>query len=165
MASQEERQTESIGRVFSVNYSAKKRTTKIAIEKAILIENFGLKGDAHGGPEGSLRQISLLSLESIQKQQNCPKAKKKNFVLSPGDFAENITTEGLDLSKLKINDRLAIGKQAILEISKIGKECHKFCDIYEKLGDCIMPREGIFARVIEGGEVSKGDTIKVLGGA
>ena len=148
------------GRVFSINYSSKKGTTKTAIKKANLLEDFGLEGDAHGGP--GLRQVSLLAMESINRQIECPKVKEKNISLKPGDFAENITTEGLDLTRLKIGDRLKIGPEVILEISKIGKECHKYCAVYYKTGDCIMPREGIFAKVIKGGDICIGDVIEVI---
>lgn len=148
------------GRIFSINFSRAKGVAKKAIKEARLIENFGIEQDAHSGP--GLRQVSLLSIESIRKQGECPKAKKKNVTLGPGDFAENITTEGLDFVRLKIGDRLKMGKSAIAEISKIGKECHKYCAIYYKVGDCIMPREGIFAKVLDGGEISVGDDIKVI---
>jgi len=148
------------GKIFSINQSKKKGVVKTSIEKARLIEDFGLKGDAHGGP--GIRQISLLAIESIKKQSECPKARKKGISLGPGDFAENITTEGLDLANLKIGNRLKVGTVTILEISKIGKECHKYCAIYYKIGDCIMPREGIFAKVVKGGEISVGDQIEVI---
>jgi len=151
---------EDRAKIFSINCSSKKRTTKAAVERATLIEGFGLKGDAHGGP--GLRQVSLLAIESINKQAECPKVKAKDFTLKPGDFAENITTQGMDLTKLKIGDRLNLGTGVVLEISKIGKECHQYCAIYERLGDCIMPREGIFAKVLKGGEVAVRDEIVVI---
>lgn len=148
------------GIIFSINYSKKKGVSKEAIKKARLIEDFGLEFDAHSGP--GMRQVSLLAIESILKQADCPKAKKKGLCLGPGDFAENITTKGLDLARLKIGDKLKIGRDAIVEISKIGKECHKYCAIYHNLGDCIMPREGIFAKVLNGGEISVEDSIEVI---
>jgi len=147
-----------MGRIYSINYSKKKGTIKTSIEKANLIEGFGLEGDVHAEP--GIRQISLLAIESIMRQLECSKVKKKDVVLGPGDFAENITTEGLDLAQLKIGDRLNIGERVILEISKIGKECHKYCAIYYKIGDCIMPREGIFAKVLKGGEIAVGERIE-----
>ena len=147
------------GSIFSINYSNKKGRAKRAINGGRLIEDFGLEGDAHGGP--GLRQVSLLSIESVRKQVECPKVKKRAFSLSPGDFAENITTEGIDLANLKLGDRLRVGNQVILEISKIGKECHRYCAVYYKIGDCIMPREGIFARVLKGGNIAVGDRIEV----
>ena len=148
------------GKIFSINQSKKKGAVKTSIEKARLIEDFGLEGDVHGGP--GIKQLSLLAIESIKKQSECPKARKKGVSLGPGDFAENITTEGLDLANLKIGNRLKIGTAIILEISKISKECHKYCAIYYKIGDCIMPREGIFAKVVKGGEIIAGDEIEVI---
>lgn len=148
------------GRIFSLNYSSKKGTPKTPVEKASLIEEFGVEGDAHAG--AGLRQVSLLAIESINRQINCLKVNEKNFPLKPGDFAENITTEGVDLARLKIGDKLNIGTQAVLEVSKIGKECHKYCAIYKKIGDCIMPREGIFARVLKGGQIQTADSIEVV---
>lgn len=148
------------GRVYSINYSKNKGTPKVAVKQALLIEGLGVENDAHAG--GGLRQVSLLAIESIRRQMSCPKAKETGVSLKPGDFAENITTEGLDLTKLKIGDKLKIGSDVILEISKIGKECHKYCAIYYKTGDCIMPREGIFAKVIKGGRINIGDDIEAL---
>ncbi|MFH1776490.1 MAG: MOSC domain-containing protein [Candidatus Omnitrophota bacterium] len=145
------------GRIYAINHSKKKRTVKTPVQRANLIEDFGLEGDAHGGP--GKRQVSLLAIESINRQMQCLKVKESNILLAPGDFAENITTEGLDLAQFAIGDRLTIGRAVILEISKIGKECHKHCEIYKKIGDCIMPREGIFARVVKGGEIAAGDAI------
>jgi len=147
------------GKVFSINYSKTKGTSKIPIKSALLIEGYGLDKDAHAG--SGLRQVSLLSIEGIQKQKECVKIKKPDASLEAGDFAENITTEGLDLSELEIGDKLKIGCNVILEISKIGKECHKYCSIYYKIGDCIMPREGIFAKVLKGGEIKVGSAIEV----
>ena len=149
------------GRVVSINHSAAKGTAKTSVKEARLIENFGLEGDAHGGL--GLKQVSLLAIESIRRQVECSKLKKKNLSLGPGDFAENLTTEGLDITELNIGDRLNIGKEVILEISKIGKECHKYCAIYYKVGDCIMPREGIFAKVLKGGKIALRDSIEYAG--
>jgi len=148
------------GRVFSINHSKIRGTAKKAINRGKLIEDFGLEEDAHGGP--GLRQVSLLAIESVRRQVECPKVKKKAFLLGPGDFAENITTEGIDLVDLKLGDKLRVGDQVILEISKIGKECHKYCAVYYKIGDCIMPREGIFAKVLKGGNIAVGDDIEVV---
>jgi MOSC domain-containing protein YiiM len=145
------------GKVFSINVSKTKGVPKTPVGTAKLIENFGVGGDAHG--EGGIRQVSLLAIESINKQNACPKVKNNGEPLVPGDFAENITTQGIDLTSLRIGERFRIGKAAVIEISKIGKECHKFCAIYYKTGDCIMPREGIFAKVINGGIINKGDII------
>lgn len=146
------------GKVFSINVSKSKGISKTPIKSALLIEGHGLDKDAHAG--SGLKQISLLSIESIKKQKECAKIKNSADSLKAGDFAENITTEGIDLSALKIEDNLIIGGTVILKISKIGKECHRYCSIYYKIGDCIMPREGIFAQVIKGGEIKIGDNIE-----
>lgn len=148
------------GIIFSINYSKKKGVSKEAIKKTKLIKHFGLEKDAHSGP--GPRQVSLLAIESIVKQGNCSKAKMKDLVFGPGVFAENITTKGLDLTHLKIGDKLKLGISVVIEISKIGKECHKHCAIYYNLGDCIMPREGVFAKVVNGGEISVGDAVEVI---
>lgn len=145
------------GKIFSINISVKKGTIKSAVNIARLIENFGMEGDAHGGPGD--RQISILPIEKIQEQNECPKVKNKGVNLAPGDFAENITTEGIDTSLLKIGDRLTIGEEVEIEISKIGKECHKYCEIYKQVGNCIMPKQGIFARILKGGKIRIGDMI------
>ncbi len=147
------------GKIYSINISKRKGISKFPVSEAELIKGLGVKGDAHSSPGD--RQVSLLSIESIRRQFACPKI--KNVVrLKPGDFAENITTEGIDLASLKIGDVLMAGKVVELQISKIGKECHKFCSIYHKAGDCIMPREGIFTRVLKGGKIKVRDKIHVI---
>lgn len=146
------------GKIYSINISKSKGVGKSSVKSAKLVENLGLENDAHA--EKGIRQVSLLAWESIKKQNECPKVKKGIGSLKPGDFAENITTESIKLSDLNIGDKLLIGENIILEISKIGKECHRYCSIYYKTGDCIMPREGIFAKVLKGGEIKTGDTIK-----
>ncbi len=159
MVSTEDNKIKKIGAVFSINTSKTKGIAKTPVEKVCLREDFGLEGDAHAG--NGIKQVSLLSIESIRKQSGCPKVKNKGISLKAGDFAENITTQGIDLSALKIGDNLMIGNGAVLEITKIGKECHRYCSIYYKTGDCIMPREGIFARVLTKGEIAVGDRIEV----
>ena len=149
-----------MGKIFSLNTSKIKGVPKKPVNEAKLIEGYGMQHDVHAGNE--LRQVSLLSIESIRKQKDCEKVKKTGVDLGPGDFAENITTEGIDLSKLKLGSKFKIGENIFLEVTKIGKECHKYCSIYKEIGDCIMPREGIFARVDKGGFVKKGDSIEVL---
>ncbi|MCG2712317.1 MAG: MOSC domain-containing protein [Candidatus Omnitrophica bacterium] len=148
------------GKIYSINQSKLKGTIKEPVKKARLIEDFGLEADAHGGP--GIRQVSLLAIESITKQQECAKVKEKSVTLKAGDFAENITTQGVALAGLNIGDKLNIGAKVVLEVSKIGKECHKYCAVYYKTGDCIMPREGIFAKVVKSGEISIGDDIEVI---
>ena len=148
-----------MGEVYSINISDKKGVAKKNVKKAVLIEGLGLKDDAHAAVGD--RQVSLLAIESIRKQKECVKIKTSAVDLKPGDFAENITTQGINLVTLKIGAKLRIGNNIILKISKIGKECHRFCSIYYKTGDCIMPREGIFAEVVVGGEINCGDIIEV----
>lgn len=147
-------------KVFSINLSKRKGIAKSPVDFSEAIEDFGLKDDVHAGDK--IRQVSLLAIESINKQKECLKIKDASGNLKAGDFAENITTEGIDLSKAAIGQKLKVGGSVILEISKIGKECHKYCSIYYKTGSCIMPKEGIFARVLKGGLMKKGDTIEII---
>jgi molybdenum cofactor synthesis domain-containing protein len=121
----------------------------------MLIKDHGLEGDAHAGDWH--RQISLLAMESIKKMQ------EKGLQVGPGDFAENITTEGIDLVHLPVGTKLQLGPEALGEVTQIGKFCHHHCAIYHKAGDCVMPREGIFMKVLKGGMVASGDEIKVVG--
>lgn len=143
--------------IIAVCRSEKKGTGKTPVAEINLKENYGVAGDAHA--DGTThRQVSLLAIESIDKMRS------KGFdFLKPGDFAENITTKGIDLTALPIGTRLNAGKDVILEITQIGKECHAACAIRQQVGDCIMPREGVFAKVIRGGRVKAGDTINVAG--
>ncbi|MFH1613056.1 MAG: MOSC domain-containing protein [bacterium] len=148
-------------KVFSINISEKKGTFKIPIKEGIFEKNEGLLNDAHKG-KGD-RQVSLLALEDIKKINACPKIKNNPIdTIEPGNFAENITTIGIDLSSLEIGTCLKIGDEVILKISKIGKECHRYCSIYYKIGDCIMPKKGIFGQVIEKGEIKVGDKIEII---
>ena len=142
------------GVVVSVNISEKKGTPKTQVNPGVLIENFGLEGDAHAGKWH--RQVSLLAVESIEKAKNGP-----TDGLCHGVFAENITTEGIELYTLPVGTRLKVG-EAEIEISQIGKECHEGCAISKLVGQCVMPREGVFAVVLKGGKVFAGDEITVL---
>ncbi len=147
------------GRIFSLNYKRSKESARTILKEARLLEDFGLEGDERAG-KGS-RQVSLLSIESIKRLTDCPKAKKRG-PFNPGDFSENITTEGLDLSRLRPGDELKLGSQAVLEITGIGKECYKYCAVYRNRGGCTIPHEGAFARVLKGGEVAAGDGIEAV---
>lgn len=140
-------------KVVSVNISEKKGTIKVPVEKIELRENHGIVGDAHAG--NWHRQVSLLAIESLRKMQ------KKLPRLKPGDFAENIMTEGIILHTLPIGTKLRIGS-CELEVTQIGKECHKGCEIRNITGECIMPTEGIFAIVKKIGTIYPGDEIKVV---
>lgn len=138
-------------RIVSIAISKKKGTRKTCVEQATLLEGQGLEGDAHAGPWH--RQVSFLAAESIEK------ARANGVKVSFGDFAENIATEGIDWLKLPVGTRLKLGDSALVEITQIGKECHNKCAIYYQAGDCIMPREGIFARVLRGGTIRCKDPV------
>lgn len=142
------------GKVLAVCISEKKGERKKNVGSCQLLENFGLQGDGHGGDWH--RQVSLLATESIAKMRAA------GLDVGPGDFAENLTTEGLELFSLPIGTRLQLSGGALLEVTQIGKICHDRCAIYYQAGDCVMPKEGIFARVLQGGLVSEGDSITVV---
>jgi len=142
------------GRVLSVNISSKKGEKKHDIGRSILVEQSGLSGDAHAGFQH--RQVSLLAEASIQKIRD------KGLDVQFGDFAENLTISGIELFTLPLGTRLKVGNDVLLEITQIGKICHERCHIFHQVGDCVMPREGVFAAVITGGEVQVGDEVKVL---
>jgi len=141
------------GKVLAVNVSEKKGTKKTNIKSCLLLKDFGLKDDAHGGPWH--RQVSLLANESIEKMR------AKGLKVGYGDFAENITTEGVDLVHLPIGTQIRIGDTVLVQVTQIGKECHTRCAIYYQAGDCVMPKEGIFAEVVNEGDVKVGDEIIV----
>jgi MOSC domain-containing protein YiiM len=143
------------GRVVSVNISDKKGVRKKPAGEALIKAGFGIEGDAHASSKWH-RQVSLLALESIRKMQSL------GLKVNPGDFAENITTEGMDLLKLPVGTRMKIGSDIEVEVSQIGKVCHTRCEIYNQAGDCLMPKEGIFVKVLKGGAIKEGDVIKVI---
>jgi MOSC domain-containing protein YiiM len=143
------------GRVVSVNISDKKGVRKKPAGEAFIKAGFGIEGDAHASSKWH-RQVSLLALESIRKMQSL------GLKVNPGDFAENITTEGMDLLKLPVGTRMKIGSDIEVEVSQIGKVCHTRCEIYNQAGDCLMPKEGIFVKVLKGGAIKEGDVIKVI---
>lgn len=141
-------------KIVSIAISKKKGIRKHTVNEALLIPDHGIEGDAHAGPWH--RQVSFLSSESIDK------ARTRGIDVSFGDFAENIATSGIDWEKVPIGTRVQLGGSALVEITQIGKECHKKCSIYYLAGDCIMPREGIFSRVITGGLIQVSDTITIF---
>ena len=150
----EKQQKSIIGTILSVNVSDKKGQKKHNIGTCLLTKGVGLKGDAHAGTE--IRQVSLLAKESIEK------IRAKGLDVRYGDFAENLTTKGIILHELPIGTMLKIGDEVLVTITQIGKVCHDRCAIFAQVGDCVMPREGIFAEVIASGEIAVGDSIQVI---
>ncbi|NLY45722.1 MAG: cyclic pyranopterin monophosphate synthase MoaC [Tissierella sp.] len=142
------------GKIISINISDKKGVIKTPINEGVFVKNFGLKDDAHGGDWH--RQVSLLGIESFNKMENMGVEN-----LSPGVFAENITTEGIDLYSLPVGTKFKIG-ETIQELTQIGKKCHTGCEISRKVGKCVMPTEGIFTKIIQGGTIRIGDSIEVI---
>jgi MOSC domain-containing protein YiiM len=143
------------GKILAVNISQNKGEKKENIVCGLFIENLGLKDDAHA--EIGIRQVSLLAKESIEK------IRAKGLDVQYGDFAENLTTEGINLPMLPIGTRLKVGSKVLLEVTQIGKVCHDRCNIFYTVGDCVMPREGIFAKVLVGGEIAVDDRIEIAG--
>lgn len=141
-----------MGRIEAICTSSRKGVPKTEVTGATLVEGWGVEGDAHAGDWH--RQVSLLAGESIDRVRELIPS------LEPGAFAENIVTRGIDLSSLRIGDRLALGDTAVLSITQIGKECHAACAIREQTGDCIMPREGLFAEVVTEGAIEPGDSVR-----
>ena len=171
------------GSILSVNVSTKKGEAKRPVpggERVTLREDWGIEGDVHAGP--GVKQVSLLAWESVEVQLElmrekgvkCPKAEELTekagaeegagedvYDLHPGDYAENLTVQGVDLKNVTPGDRIGVGPDVILEVTRIGKECHQHCAVYQRLGDCVMPREGVFTRVLRGGQVRAGDDVRV----
>lgn len=142
-----------MGKVMAICISEKKGTQKRNVHEALFIEDFGLENDAHAGKWH--RQVSLLSYERIQD------FKKKGAPVEDGAFGENLIVSGIDFKKLPVGTRFQSG-DVVLEMTQIGKECHSGCEIYKIMGDCIMPREGVFAKVLHGGKIREGDELTVL---
>lgn len=142
-----------MGKVLAICTSEKKGTAKAEIKEALFLENHGISGDAHAG--NWHRQVSLLAFEKIEE------FRKKGINVKLGAFGENLVVEGIELSKLPVGTTLLSG-DIIMEVTQIGKECHDRCHIYHTVGDCIMPREGVFARVIKGGRMKVGDDINII---
>lgn len=141
------------GKVVAVCVSSRKAVSKRPVDAGRLIADFGLEGDAHAGTPR--RQVSLLCVSSIEKvHQVCAD-------LGPGDFAENMTVDGYESGDFRVGALMRLERGPVLEVTQIGKQCHAGCAILELLGECIMPREGIFARVVSGGEVRAGDWLEI----
>jgi MOSC domain-containing protein YiiM len=143
------------GKVLAVNISQNKGEKKSNIGCGLFLENLGLENDVHA--QAGIRQVSLLSKESIDK------IREKGLDVNHGDFAENLTIEGIDLTKLPIGTKLKVGSEVLLEVSQIGKVCHNRCNIFYNVGDCVMPKEGIFAKVLVGGIIKVDDLIEIAG--
>ena len=144
-----------MAKILAVCRSKSKGTRKRSIGSGFFKENYGLLDDAHGDSY-THRQVSLLAVESIDKMR------AMGLDLRPGDFAENLTTEGINLVELPLGTRISVGKEVLLEVTQIGKECHTGCAIFKQVGKGIMPKEGIFTRVIKGGTVREGDDIQIV---
>lgn len=142
-----------MGVIKGICISEKRGTVKHEIEEAILAKDWGIQGDAHAGHWH--RQVSLLSYEKIEK------FRKKGADIGLGAFGENLIVSGYDFRSLPVGTRFRCG-DAILEMTQIGKECHSHCEIYKRMGECIMPREGVFAVVLEGGTIRKGDNLEIM---
>ncbi len=140
-----------MSRLLEICISKERGTAKVPVGEAVLREGWGLEGDAHAG--NWHRQVSLLSFEKIEE------FRRRGAEVDPGAFGENLIIEGMELRALPVGTRFHIG-EAVLELTQIGKECHSHCEIYKKMGDCIMPREGVFAQVIKGGRIQKGDQVQ-----
>lgn len=141
-----------MAKILAVCRSKKKGTPKEDIKEGFIEENYGMTDDAHAD-SSSHRQVSLIAIESIQKMID------QGFDVGPGDFAENLTTQGIDLVSIPVGNKVTVGDEVVLEITQIGKECHTRCAIFKQMGQCIMPEEGVFARVITSGTVKTGDEI------
>ena len=151
----EEKTADEMASIIAVCTSTKKGTKKKDIKEGFIKEDYGLVGDAHAGSDGH-RQVSLLALASIDK------IRRLGAEVGPGDFAENLTTEGLELFSLPIGTRLNVGQDVVLEVTQIGKECHDRCAIFKLVGTCVMPTEGVFTRVLKGGTVKAGYELRVI---
>ena len=140
-------------RIVAVSTSARKGEKKVNQEQALLVTNHGIEGDVHA--DGTHRQLSLLAMEDIEYMRGL------GADVYPGDFAENLTTEGVELHTCPVGTRFLVGEGIELEMTQIGKECHAGCAIREQVGDCIMPRRGVFCRILKGGVVKPGDSFRV----
>ena len=144
-----------MAKIISVCTSECKGTRKSPVEAGVFEKGVGLVGDAHAAGD-SIREVSLLAIESISKMNS------QDFTFHPGDFAENLTTSGINLVSLPVGTRLQVGKDVILEVTQIGKKCHTQCAIFKEVGKCVMPKEGIFARVLNGGIVKADDALSTM---
>ncbi|MBW1988006.1 MAG: MOSC domain-containing protein [Deltaproteobacteria bacterium] len=143
-----------MGRVVSLAVSRKKGTPKTPVDQVVLVPDHGIEGDAHAGPWH--RQVSLLRVEALAAAQ------QRGILADFGDFAENLAVSGLDEKGLAVGTLLDVGPTARLCVTQVGKKCHARCAVYHRAGDCIMPKEGVFARVLSGGTVKVGDVVRIV---
>ncbi len=143
-----------MGKIIAICVSEARGTQKHEVESAYLKEEWGIEGDAHAGKWH--RQVSLLSVEKVDD------FRAKGADVINGAFGENLVVEGFDLKTIPVGTRFKVGSDVLLEMTQIGKQCHSHCEIYKVMGDCIMPREGVFTRVLHGGAVRKGDSIDIV---
>lgn len=146
---------ETFAKIIAVCKSSTTGSKKLNVMHGTLLSNYGLLGDAHADNR-THRQLSLLRLESIEKMRDL------GLDVNPGDFAENITTEDMEFTEITLGTRITLGNNSILEVTQIGKECNSPCEIGRQAGQCIMPDEGIFCKVLEGGEICVGDELRVI---
>jgi MOSC domain-containing protein YiiM len=144
-----------MAKIIAVSISECKGTRKSPVETGVFEKGVGLVGDAHASGD-SVREVSLLAIESISKMNS------QDFTFHPGDFAENLTTSGINLVSIPVGTRLKVGKGVILEVTQIGKKCHMKCAIFKEVGKCVMPKEGVFARVLNGGIIRADDALTIL---
>lgn len=144
-----------VPRLTSINTSKEKGEMKTPVPRARVVEDYGIEGDVHAG--APVKQVSLLDKSEIEEMEE-----RTGVDLNPGDFAENLTTEGLDIDSVPVGTKLSVGDEVRLEVSQIGKTCHDDCVIKDKTGECIMPKKGLFFRAIQGGTISPGDEIELL---
>jgi MOSC domain-containing protein YiiM len=144
-----------MAKILAVCISDKKGVSKSPVRSVLLKQGFGIVDDAHAG-DNKIREISLLSIDSINR------INVSGFSFKPGDFAENLTTSGIDLVVLPVGTLLQLGNEVVIQITQIGKQCHSGCAIFKEVGKCIMPKEGVFAKVIKDGVVEAGDIIEII---
>jgi len=146
----------SKGRISAISVSERRGTPKSNVSQVSVKEDFGIVGDAHAGPGD--RQISLLTAESIDR------LRESGAEIAPGDFAENLTVEGIEPSAFVEGCKLKIGGSVELQVTQLGKQCHDRCEVFKRIGTCIMPKEGVFARVLKSGQIKVGDILEVVDG-
>ncbi len=149
-----------VGTVYSIQFSQVKGRPWVPVNRAQVVKDFGLESDRRAGD--GIKQVSLHSIEGIRRQEQCVRVEESRDGLKPGDFSENMTTVDMDLTGLKLGDQLKVGSDVVLEISKVGKECYEFCSFKDGKDCCVIPREAVFTKVLNGGVIRVGDNIEVV---